>query len=100
MPSTQYRSTKQAGYGYPGKLSWAPVALPRLLSGLEPHLTPPGPPRTTAGLVPAGLRPSGARGSLEEALLEGVEATGQLLTSRVSYYNENTFRSRVLPIKK
>jgi hypothetical protein len=38
------------------------VALP---SGLEPHLTPPWPPRTPEGHVLATLVASGARGSLE-----------------------------------
>ena len=56
-----------------------PVALP---SVLEPHLTPPAPPRTPEGYVLATLVAERARSSFGETLFVGVEVTlGSLLIS-------------------
>ena len=44
-PAVTMIETERGGYGYPGTLSWSPVGFSVLPSGLEPHLTPPGPPR-------------------------------------------------------
>ena len=76
----QYRSTGRGVYGYPGTFSWPPVALPGLPSGLEPHLTPPGPLRTIAGPVLATLVTERGEGFSGEALLGEVERVALLLT--------------------
>jgi hypothetical protein len=77
VPSAQYQSTRRGGYGYPGTLSWSPVAL---LSRLEPYLTLPAPPSAPDGHVLATLVAERGEGFSWEAPFGEVERVALLLT--------------------